>query len=246
MNSPALSAIGRLTQDSGIPTIKIARLPRGSFATLSFVLLLCVTPLLFNLLGVYFDSPKVDIAGTMGSEAGIAQLMADPRMLLRLGSGALHHTLLEWTAVMLALLTALLAFAHFRLDQEKIATPIIGIALCCSGVMDGFHILVSLRIVNFGAHDVDFIPFTWALARCFNAVILILGVVVCLRVASVSRLPGEKKNELLIMLAISAAFVALALLCMFWAASSRGLPQSFFPENGLSRPYDIVPIVLFI
>ncbi|MGI9288248.1 MAG: putative bifunctional diguanylate cyclase/phosphodiesterase, partial [Pseudomonadales bacterium] len=45
---------------------------------------------------------------------------------------------------------------------------------------------------------------------------------------------------------ISAAFMALALLCMFWAASSRGLPQSFYPENVLSRPYDIAPIVLFV
>ncbi len=246
MNSPALTTTGRLAQDGNLPAIKIARLPRGGFAALSFVSLLSITPLLFNMLGVYFDSPNVNIAEVLQLKSGFAQLIADRAMLWRMGAGVLHHTLLEWTAVMLAFLTALLAFAHFRLDQEHIATPIIGIALCCSGVMDAFHILASLHIVNVSANDADFVPFTWALARCFNAVILILGAIICLRVARVNHLPGEKKNELLIMLGVSAAFVALALLCVFWAASSSSLPQSFYPENILSRPYDLVPIVLFI
>ena len=226
MHSSALTKAGSLTQHGSSPAPKIVRLPRGEVATLSIVLLLCMTPLLLNSLGIYFDSPKVNITELLQLKSGFAQLLADQGMLIRMGAGASHHTLLEWTAVMLAFLTALMAFAHFRLDQENTATPIIGIALCCSGVMDAFHILVSLNVLDISANDADFVPITWAMARGFNAVILIIGAVICLRFARITRLPGEKKNELFIMLGISAAFVTLALVSMFWAASSQHLPQA--------------------
>ncbi len=246
MHSSALTATVSQHQGNGLSVKKVARMPRGGLTILSLVLLLCITPLLLNLLGIYFDSPKVDITELLQLNSGFAQLLADQRMLMRMGAGAAHHTLLEWTAVMLAFLTALMAFAHFRLDQENIATPIIGIALCCSGVMDAFHILVSLNILSISANDGDFVPVTWALARGFNAVILIIGAVICLRLASITRLPGEKKNELFIMLGVSAVFAALALLSMFWAASSQSLPQAYLPDALLRRPLDIVAIALFI
>lgn len=239
-------AINNLATESNLSSHGGARLPSGSFPVLGFILLLCLAPLLLNTLGIYFDSPRVNIAELLHPESSFAQIITNRSMLLKMGAGALHHTILEWTAVMLAMLTALLAFAHFRLEQENITTPIIGIALCCSGVMDGFHILVSLNMLNISAQDSDFVPFTWALARCFNAVILIIGAIVCLRVADANRVPREDREELLVMLGIGAAFIALALLCMFWAASSRSLPQAHFPQNFISRPYDIVPIVLFI
>ena len=246
MSSPTITAAASPRHSSDLPPAKTIRLPRGEAATLCFILLLCMLPLIFNAFGIDFASPKVEVTELLQLNSGFAQLLADQRMLMRMGAGAAHHTLLEWTAVMLAFLTALMAFAHFRLDQQNIATPIIGIALCCSGVMDAFHILVSLNILSISANDADFVPVTWALARGFNAVILIIGATICLRFARMTRLPGEKKNELFIMLGLSAAFVALALLCMLWAASSQSLPQANVPEAVLRRPLDLIPIVLFI
>lgn len=247
MHSSVLTFIDTLKQVGSVPASRFARLRCGSITTLSLVLLLvCALPLLLNACGIYFDSPKVDITEMLQLKSGFAQMLADQRMLMRMGAGAAHHTLLEWTAVMLAFLAALMAFAHFRLDQQNIATPIIGIALFCSGLMDAFHILVSLDILNVSANDGDFVPVSWTLARGFNAVILIIGAIICLRLARRTRLPGEKKNELFIMLGVSAAFAALALLCMFWAASSQSLPQAYLPEAVLRRPLDMIPIVLFI
>ena len=61
-------------------------------------------------------------------------------------AGSFTHTLLEWTAFCVALLTAFLALLHFRIRRD-ITTPVIGVALLC-GRHDGCVSHACSRSIN--------------------------------------------------------------------------------------------------
>lgn len=68
-------------------------------------------------------------------------------LLHRTMRGGFTHTLLEWSAFIIALLTVFLAFVHFKINKD-VTTPIIGVALFCAGCMDAFHTLAADRLLN--------------------------------------------------------------------------------------------------
>lgn len=117
------------------------------------VLLLCILPIVFNLFGVNFGSQGQGFNVQEVAALDLPKGALLDRMFYTL-TGGLHHGLLEWTAVCVAYLTILLAFAHFAINKD-ITTPIIGIALFCSGTMDAFHTLAAMRLINAVADNSD-------------------------------------------------------------------------------------------
>jgi len=154
--------------------------------------------------------------------------------------GASHHALMEWSAVTVALLTVALSFGHFATNRD-ITVPVIGVALFCSGVMDGFHTLAALRLIDASAPNADLIPFTWALSRTFNAVVLILGAIACLVFLSRKTMPDVRWIAV-----IAAVFGVSAYVLIVTATSSPNLPQTQYPDALITRPFDVIPLVLFI
>ncbi|MFB3115211.1 MAG: ATP-binding protein, partial [Nitrospirales bacterium] len=200
------------------------------------MLVICVSPFLLNLVGVDFGSSKpgfpwADVP-TMASHEKIDAMFHTL-------SGSFTHTLLEWTAFLTAIFTLFLAFLHFSIKRD-ITTPIIGVALFCAGVMDAFHTLAADRLIESVADNRNLIPFTWAISRIFNALILIIGV-------SIFMAKGIRtlKGDLRFVLGISGVFLVLAYTIISYCANSASLPQTMYPDSFITRPYDVVPLVLF-
>jgi hypothetical protein len=101
------------------------------------VVVLCAFPFILSSAGVDFGWP--DYAPDLGELSRLVPA-AHIHSLRYCLQGSFLHNLLERTAVCLAVLTALLAFIHFRLTGTMLA-PIIGPALFWSGCADAFHTL---------------------------------------------------------------------------------------------------------
>jgi len=200
------------------------------------VVIICILPFIFQLFGGDFgnathvhDIPHHPITSPMTTDDMFYHL-----------SGGFTHALLEWTAFSAAIFVVLLAFCHYSITND-ITTPVIGVALFCAGAMDAFHTLAATRLISAVAENKDLIPFTWALSRVFNAVIMIAGVGLFL-----SGRKTNQKNGFKFIIITSLVFALMGYLLIHFAATSSNLPQTQFPDSIIRRPYDIVPLILFL
>jgi amino acid transporter len=76
-----------------------------------------------------------------------------------LGKGSFTHVILEWSAVVLAIITCVLAYTHYDLKVDPL-TPVLGVALLCAGFMDGFHALAAARLIESSSDSNNLVPFT--------------------------------------------------------------------------------------
>ena len=175
-----------------------------------------------------------------------------PDQVFAVLAGALHHALLEWSAVSIAIMIMLLSLMHYRIKRDM-TVPVIGIALLCAGMLDAFHTLAATRIIEAHAANTDFIPFTWALSRSFNAGIMICAALVSFWLLRQRRIdPESKQHEFefkhpkLVIGLICLTFISMAYLLIHWAANSTSLPQTTYPGALMTRPYDLLPLALFL
>jgi diguanylate cyclase (GGDEF)-like protein/PAS domain S-box-containing protein len=192
----------------------------------------CALPLLLYLFGA-------DLAQTAPPPA-IESL--GPAMLTDAMHGALAgsftHALLEWSAFCAALVTAVLAYIHFRMTGD-VTTPVIGIALLGAGCMDAFHTLAAVRLLEGAAAPTHLIPFTWTLSRLFAGVILVSGVGLLLL---------HKRRSLngqWFVLGAGVGFAAVSYVIIHLCAASPRLPRTMFPASFVTRPFDLVPLAVF-
>jgi len=214
---------------------------------LVFVITLCLLPFVLNLFGFSFASVITPLKTNEPVEAN---------QLFYALSGAIQHTLLEWSAVVLALLTFILALVHYRIHRD-IAIPIMGMAIFCAGSVDAFHTLAATRIISAEVDNTDFIPFTWALSRIFNASIMIIGTLiyfvlytrkkqVALNESNNKEIEKHSNKDNKILAVIGIVFLSFAYLSVHIAANSSHLPQTMFKQALITRPYDVLPLGLFI
>ena len=156
-------------------------------------------------------------------------------------SGAFIHTLLESSAFIVAFLTVAFSFTHFAITRNSV-TPIIGMALFMSGCMDAFHTLAADRLIDATSPNTDLIPFTWAICRAFNSGIMIAGV--CIIMAH-SKSTGRGAGLGLVLIT-SLVFGITAWIIIHYCATSDQLPQTMFPDNIITRPWDLISLILFL
>ena len=228
--SPGDVVTGETTSLSPRP----AKLPTSIVAG---VIAVCVIPIILTLLGVDFGSRPVPSRppATSGMQ-GVALADALHQAL----AGSFTHTLLEWTAFCVALLTAFLALLHFRIRRD-VTTPVIGVALLCAGTMDAFHTLAAVRLISAVAENERLIPFTWALSRVFNALILMFGIGVFL-IWPRTRWHGRASSLAVVTIALG----VISYLTIYLSATSVSLPQTIFPDSLVTRPWDLAPLILFV
>ncbi len=154
--------------------------------------------------------------------------------------GPFVHTLLEWTGVLAAFFTALLSLVHYRLERDPV-TPVIGVALFCAGWVDAFHVLAADRLIGAAAPTDDLLAFTWAVARGFHALILLVGPAVFVLWTS-GRLGAVRQRVVW----VGGILLVLASIVVTLTASSATVPAAWFPDQAVRRPWDIVPLGLFI
>jgi len=210
-------------------------LPKGfTWAIVS----ICVLPLLLNFFGVDFKTQKnhFDNSLLLGMSPGeVADFMHYSL------SGSFVHTLLEWSAFCTAIFTVMLTFVHFKMKRD-VATPIVGMALFCAGCMDAFHTLAADRLFGAVADSRNLIPFTWAICRLFNALIMIIGVMLFL-----GKGKGKGKGKgFYYVVANSMFFAVVAYFIIYICATTEHLPQTMFPNSIVTRPWDVAPLILFV
>jgi len=203
---------------------------------LYLVLIVCIAPFLLSLLGVSFASTSTSF--DLNAAADWPRHQQLDAFFYQL-SGAFTHTLLEWTAFCAAIFTVALAFSHYVMSKDY-TTPVIGAALFLAGCMDAFHTLAADRLIEAVADNRNLIPFTWAICRIFNAIILIGGVSLLL-----IRKPGAGQANLKFLGLVFLISATVAYAIIHYCAVSNTLPQTQFPDSFITRPYDVVPLVLF-
>lgn len=229
--------------------------PSLSKPILYSILVICCLPILANMVGIDFsvvayDHPSSmvenhlqlvhsanEIAGVEGEKATALGRMID-HMFYGL-AGGIWHTLLEVGAITIAFGTAILSFAHYRVEKNLIV-PFVGITLLCAGFMDAFHTFAAARLIESTAPNSQLIPFTWAEARLFNSITFVLGAL-----ALVFMKPKQSLHvPMLVGVTVFLLLVSGIIISM--TATSESLPQSMFADSFFARPYDIVPLVIYV
>jgi len=202
------------------------------------VIVICITPFLLNYFGMDFGSHAVAL--DIETAANLSpQDFTDA--LHKALSGSYTHTILEWSAFCAAIFTVTLAFAHFNIKHD-VTTPVIGMALLCAGCMDAFHTLAADRLIDAVASNQNLIPFTWALCRLSNAMLTMIGVSLFL----VGNLQKEWRGNTAFVTVVSSCFGLLAYSVIRICATSDNLPTTMFPDSLITRPWDVLPLILFV
>lgn len=208
---------------------------------LYFMLFVCASPSLLNLLGFDFGSDIIHM-----NDSILVEGQVNTPHLFQVISGTIHHTLFEWSAVIFAFLTVFVTFLHYH-HYKNVTVPIIGMALFSAGAMDAFHSLAATRIIESNSPDTSFIPLSWALSRVFNGFIMLFAAVFSLWLTNRNlkkTFTQESQHKLLIITGV--IFFLLSFIVMYVTLTSDNLPQTMFPEALITRPYDILPLALFI
>ena len=193
---------------------------------------ICFLPLALVLLGSDFGAAAPANTGPLfvveGDEA------------LRALSGPLVHVLLEWSAVATAFLVCVLVLAHWRVRPD-VTTPIIGFALFTAGSMDAFHTLAATRLIDGTADLGRLIPFAWVLSSTSQAAIICGGVGICLISGQTRWRTGSA------FLTVTTILIGmLAYLVVRISAVTTELPRMMFPGALIDRPWDMVPLALWV
>ncbi len=152
----------------------------------------------------------------------------------------LLHAFLEWTAVITSLLTALLAFAYFKINHD-IITPLIGFTWFAAGIMDAFHTLAGDGVISIAASTETFLPFTWLLSRSFNALVLTVGLTLILLFRK-----WFTRRRLSFLLVVFGPLLLIVLGIAYVAIRSPNLPHTIFPDLWVKRPLELIPLILFL
>jgi hypothetical protein len=202
---------------------------------------ICILPLMLNFMGISFATP----GEAFDLEAAVS--LAKPQLIDAMHytlAGSFVHTILEWSAFCAALFIVLLSFLNYSIKGNPI-TPIVGVSLFFAGVMDAFHTLAADRLIEAVADNQNLIPFTWAICRLFNALIVIVGIsIVLIQNRVVGEQTRKKGTNFVLLVSTILGFVAYGIIHI--CATSNSLPNTMYTGALITRPWDIVPLVLFI
>ncbi len=210
------------------------RVPRSVIAG---VVSVCILPFLLTVAGLDFGSESEPFDAATMVNSPHAEIHDH---LYHALAGGFVHTILEWSAFSVAILTTVLALFYFRISRDTV-TPIIGVALFCAGSMDAFHTLAAARLIDAAADNRNLIPFTWAVCRLFNALILTVGVGVVLVMPS--RL---QQRQIVTIVATSIVFAGCAFALIFACTTTARLPETMFAHSIIKRPWDTVPLLIYV
>jgi PAS domain S-box-containing protein len=220
------------------PTRRI-EIPTSSHLFFGVVAAISTLPFLLTLLGVDFGSIHTPLTLSPGTPGFTDALFFHQR-------GAFTHILFEWTAFCAAIVVFVLAVVQHR-NNPTFLISTIAVALLCSGVMDAFHALAATRLTQGSAPYENLIPFTWSLSRVFHALVMILGVGIILRRRHrPSAAHARNAMETRFLIGVGLFFAVLSYAAIHICATLVELPQTMFPDSTFSRPYDMVPLILFI
>jgi len=219
----------------------LAEIYPGIKKILWFSIIISVLPIILVMLGADFSSAQHTFDYENAANMDKVQRIDQHFHLL---NGAFTHTLLEWSAFSVAIFTVLLALANNKMTRSN-TTLIIAFALFMSGFMDAFHTLAADRLIPSTADTSDLVPFTWAICRIFNALIMKFGVLLVI----ITGIQNTKNSKHVIFTCI--AFVIISYLIVHYCAASENLPQTMYTGDDkifgvITRPWDMISLIFFL
>src|SRR4051812_27025866 len=121
------------------------------------VLAICILPLLLNMLGFDFGTLR---RALKFDEVMQLTDMQNKDVLREYFRGRFVHVILACAAITIAFLTMVLAFIDFKIKRD-VSTPIVGVALFCSGMFYIFHLLVSTSLIHTVHQQIYITSFSW-------------------------------------------------------------------------------------
>lgn len=197
----------------------------------------CVLPLALKLLGVDlgFEPPPQDGA-TLALRQGQELVDALHRAL----RGSFVHLLLDWTAVLLALVTGVLAMGHYRMRRDAV-TAVVGMAMLAAGIVDAFHSLAASQVLLPLAATGEYVPFSWAISRSWHAGVLMLGALLFVLRPAAAEVMGPR-----LLGALGLGMGGLAWVLVNGLVAMERVPTMVRPGALFPRPWDIIPILIYV
>jgi c-di-GMP phosphodiesterase len=153
--------------------------------------------------------------------------------------GYITQIIIQWSAFSLAVITTILAYTQNRLTQDK-ASLIIGLAVLFSGSISFVHMLLLEGFSQNTSNKENLDALIWVFSNSICAFIIILGTILILR----------KKDEQALstttFFLLNIFLVVFAFALIYYAAFQIALPQMWYKDAVLSRPYELIPLSLFL
>jgi len=159
-------------------------------------------------------------------------------------NGRFIQVILVAFSIAIAFLTVILAFVDYSIKRD-ISTPIVGVALFCAGLLDIFHLLTASGLISLEGDQNIISEFTWLISRTFHALILILGTGIFLLFFGDEEKNSENLSENFVFY-ISVIFVLISILTINILLSIKRVPVLNYPQFIISRPFDTIPIILYL
>lgn len=205
------------------------------------VAIVCVLPTVLNLLGIDFSAQSI-----LSDQAALPSSTVHVDNQFYVLTGALQNVLIEWTAVSFALLIGVLSLLHYRRYRD-VLVPLVGLVFFCTGLTDAFHALAAVGLVRPETSIVEFMPFGWAFSRLFNASALMIVVLVAMWLRHYSEVRADQnKTQLKVVMGFGGIFVTVAIVGVWVIHQADSLPQTMYPLAIISRPFDVLPLTLFL
>lgn len=195
-----------------------------------FLILICGLPVIaFNLFGFNFST----LSERMGLESILGNYLVEAQI-----RGYFRQMILQWSAFALAAITVLLAFTQYRLTNDKISL-IIGLSVLFSGSVEALHTIILDGITPQFIDKANLDAVIWIFSNTASGLIIVIGLILLLKW-------GESKPfSLTTFCLISALLVTVAFTLIYYTALIVKLPRMWYPDNTLSRPYDIIYLLVY-
>ncbi len=202
---------------------------------------ICFLPVIFNLLG--FDFGTLKRALRFDEVMQLADL-ENKNVMREYFRGRFIHVIMACSAITIAFLTMVLAFIDYKVKRD-VSTPIVGVALFCSGLLYVFHLLASTSLIHTAHQQIYLTSFTWFFCRLFHAGILILGAGIFL-IRSDTAVREAERNKTRFILYISIFFGVITFATITLLFTNDNAPMAIYPYRNFARDYDLITLALYL
>ncbi|REJ84493.1 MAG: GHKL domain-containing protein [Bacteroidetes bacterium] len=205
------------------------------------IILICLLPLLINIAGFYFGF--VDYRLDSFTIKWILQIEQNED-IRQIFIGKYIHLIFVSTTITIACLTALLGFIDYSITRS-VSTPVMSIALFCSGLLLAAHLLFSTHVINLPGQQYYFTSYTWLTSRVFHAGIISIGMGIFLLKFS-GQIIQEKIRDHRIISYSTILFLILTIMSLLIITERSSTANLAHPFRNIARREDLIPLCMYI
>ncbi|RUR18713.1 EAL domain-containing protein [Legionella sp. km535] len=199
-----------------------------------FLVLIIILLLGLPYIGLYFGLDFSTIANKLNPQTEVNAFFFESQI-----RGYFRQTLLQWSGFSLAAVTILLAFTQYRLSNDKVAL-IIGLAVLFSGSTEALHTLVidGLSLEYTQKNNLD--ALIWTFSNSISGLILAIGLIILIT-------SNDRHNvSFTTFILLTTLLVLSAITIIYYVTEVNELPQMWFSDFTLSRPYELISVFIYL